>query len=66
MHWGLFYLPAWLPERPEEGAERYRTILSQVSYAEELGFESVWLADSQVRLSMRRFVEQVAPRIPSS
>ena len=45
MHWGLFYLPTSLPENPAQGAGSYRTILDQARYAEELGFEAVWLAE---------------------
>lgn len=45
MHWGLFYLPTSLPETAAQGADRYRAILDQVRYAEELGFEAVWLAE---------------------
>jgi natural product biosynthesis luciferase-like monooxygenase protein len=45
MSYGLFYLPSSLPATRREGAERFRTILEQVSYAEQIGFESVWLAE---------------------
>lgn len=45
MRWGLFYLPTSLPETPDDGARRYRTLIDQVCYAEGLGFESVWLAE---------------------
>ena len=45
MRFGLFYLPSSLPVTRAEGAERFRTIVEQVSYGEQLGFESVWLAE---------------------
>ena len=45
MNWGLFYLPTALPDTPAEGAELYRTIIEQVRYAEQIGFNSVWLAE---------------------
>ena len=50
MHWGLFYLPTSLPEKPGQGADAYRTILEQVRYAEGLGFESVWLAEHHFQM----------------
>jgi len=45
MHWGLFYLPSSLPDTPAQGAERFRSVVEQVRYAEEMGFEAVWLAE---------------------
>ncbi len=45
MRWGLFYLPTSLPDTPQQGADRYRTIIEQVRYAEEIGFDSAWLAE---------------------
>ncbi len=45
MRWGLFYLPTSLPDTPQEGADRFRTIIEQVRYAEQIGFNSVWLAE---------------------
>ena len=45
MRYGLFYLPSSLPATRTEGAERFRTIIDQVAYGEESGFESVWLAE---------------------
>ena len=45
MRYGLFYLPSSLPATRAEGAERFRTIIDQVVYGEEIGFESVWLAE---------------------
>lgn len=45
MRCGLFYLPSSLPSSRTDGARRLRTIVEQTRYAEELGFESVWLAE---------------------
>ena len=45
MQYGLFYLPTTLPSTRADGAARFRTILEQVAYGEELGFSSVWLAE---------------------
>ena len=45
MRYGLFYLPSSLPSTRREGAERLRTVVAQAAYAEQLGFDSVWLAE---------------------
>jgi len=45
MRYGLFYLPSSLPLTRAEGAERFRTIVDQIAYGEEIGFDSVWLAE---------------------
>lgn len=45
MRYGLFYLPSSLPSTGPESAERFRTIVDQVSFGEEIGFDSVWLAE---------------------
>lgn len=45
MSYGLFYLPSSLPATRSEGAMRFRTVIDQVAYGEEIGFESVWLAE---------------------
>jgi natural product biosynthesis luciferase-like monooxygenase protein len=45
MRYGLFYLPSSVPATRAEGAERFRTIVEQVAFAEQLGFDSVWLAE---------------------
>jgi natural product biosynthesis luciferase-like monooxygenase protein len=45
MRYGIFYLPSSLPATRAEGAERFRTIVEQVGFGEDLGFESVWLAE---------------------
>jgi len=45
MRFGLFYLPSSLPATRAEGAARFQTIVEQVSYAEQIGFTSVWLAE---------------------
>jgi natural product biosynthesis luciferase-like monooxygenase protein len=45
MRCGLFYLPTLSPCTREEGAERLRAVVEQISHAEQLGFDSVWLAE---------------------
>jgi natural product biosynthesis luciferase-like monooxygenase protein len=45
MRYGLFYLPSSLPATRAEGAERFRTVVDQVSFGEQIGFDSVWLAE---------------------
>ncbi len=45
MRYGLFYLPSSLPATRAEGAGRFRTVVDQCAYGEEIGFESVWLAE---------------------
>lgn len=45
MRYGLFYLPSSLPANRADGAERLRIVVEQVGYAEQLGFNSVWLAE---------------------
>ena len=45
MRYGLFYLPSSLPATRAEGAERFHTIVEQISYGEQIGFDSVWLAE---------------------
>src|SRR5687767_8327771 len=45
MRYGLFYLPSSLPATPSEGAERLRAVVEQTGYGEQLGFDSVWLAE---------------------
>jgi natural product biosynthesis luciferase-like monooxygenase protein len=45
MRYGLFYLPSSLPATRAEGAERFRTVVDQVSFGEEIGFDTVWLAE---------------------
>jgi natural product biosynthesis luciferase-like monooxygenase protein len=45
MRYGLFYLPSSLPASRADGVERLRAIVEQTAYAEQLGFDSVWLAE---------------------
>ena len=42
---GLFYLPSSLPSTRAEGSGRPRTVVEQAGYAEQLGFDSIWLAE---------------------
>jgi len=45
MRYGLFYLPSSLPTTPAEGSARLRAVVEQAGYAEQLGFDSIWLAE---------------------
>ena len=45
MRYGLFYLPSSLPSSRADGAERLRIVIEQTCYGEQLGFDSVWLAE---------------------
>ena len=44
MRYGIFYLPSLGPDR-SDGADRLCTIVEQSAFGEELGFDSVWLAE---------------------
>jgi alkanesulfonate monooxygenase SsuD/methylene tetrahydromethanopterin reductase-like flavin-dependent oxidoreductase (luciferase family) len=47
---GMFYqIQVPRPWKATSEAERYRDMLEQVSYADEVGFSSVWLAEHQFR-----------------
>src|SRR5438445_8781176 len=45
MRFGLFYLPSSLPATRAAGAERLHAIVEQTCYGEQLGFDSVWVAE---------------------
>jgi natural product biosynthesis luciferase-like monooxygenase protein len=45
MRFGIFYLPALSPAGRVDGAGSLRTLIDQAAYGEELGFDSVWLAE---------------------
>ncbi len=45
MRYGIFYLPALTPADRAGSAARLRELVEQSAYAEELGFDSVWLAE---------------------
>lgn len=45
MRYGLFYLPTEPPSNRTDAAARLRTVVEQTAYAEQLGFDSVWLAE---------------------
>jgi natural product biosynthesis luciferase-like monooxygenase protein len=45
MRCGLFYLPTSLPATRAEGAQRFGRIVEQISFGEQIGFDSVWLAE---------------------
>jgi alkanesulfonate monooxygenase SsuD/methylene tetrahydromethanopterin reductase-like flavin-dependent oxidoreductase (luciferase family) len=47
---GMFYqIQVPRPWKATSEAERYREMLEQVSYADTIGFSSVWLAEHQLR-----------------
>jgi alkanesulfonate monooxygenase SsuD/methylene tetrahydromethanopterin reductase-like flavin-dependent oxidoreductase (luciferase family) len=45
MHYGIFYLPSLTPADRADGANRFHSVVEQAAYGEELGFDSVWLAE---------------------
>ena len=45
MKFALFILASWAEEDPGEQRRIYGEALDQVQYAEELGFDSVWVAE---------------------
>jgi len=45
MRYGIFVLPALTAVDHSNGADRLRIIVEQAAYGEELGFDSVWLAE---------------------
>lgn len=45
MRYGLFYLPSSLPSSRADGSARLRAVVEQAGYAEQLGFDSIWLAE---------------------
>ena len=45
MKFGLFILPSWPEESPDEQGRVLGEAVEQIQFAEELGFDSVWLAE---------------------
>ena len=45
MRYGIFHLPSLSPADRTNGASRLHAIVEQAAYGEELGFDSVWLAE---------------------
>jgi len=45
MRFGLFFLPTPSPGTLPNGAENLRAVVEQSAYGEQLGFDSVWLAE---------------------
>ena len=45
MKFGMFVLPSWPQQDPSHQGRLYHEMIEQIQYAEELGFESVWLAE---------------------
>jgi len=45
MKFGLFILPSWPEQETSQQSRRFHEAVEQIQYAEELGFDSVWLAE---------------------
>jgi alkanesulfonate monooxygenase SsuD/methylene tetrahydromethanopterin reductase-like flavin-dependent oxidoreductase (luciferase family) len=45
MKFGLFILPSWPEAEPSHQSRIFGEAVEQIQYAEELGFEAVWLAE---------------------
>ncbi len=45
MKFGMFVLPSWPQQDSCHQGRLYHEMIEQIQYAEELGFESVWLAE---------------------
>lgn len=45
MRFGIFFLPSLTPADRANAADRLYSMVEQAAYGEELGFESVWLAE---------------------
>ena len=45
MKFGLFILPSWPEQEPSHQHRVFGEAIEQIQYAEELGFDSVWLAE---------------------
>jgi alkanesulfonate monooxygenase SsuD/methylene tetrahydromethanopterin reductase-like flavin-dependent oxidoreductase (luciferase family) len=45
MKFGLFILPSWAEAEPSHQPRIFREAVEQIQYAEELGFDAVWLAE---------------------
>lgn len=45
MRYGIFFLPSLTPADYANGADRLHSIVDQAGYAEESGFDSIWLAE---------------------
>ena len=45
MKFGLFILPSWPEADPSHQGRLYQEAVEQIQYAEELGFDAVWLAE---------------------
>ena len=45
MKFGLFILPSWPEAEPSHQSRIYHEAVEQIQYAEELGFDAVWLAE---------------------
>ena len=45
MKFGIFILPSWPEAEPSHQGRIYQEAVEQIQYAEELGFDAVWLAE---------------------
>jgi alkanesulfonate monooxygenase SsuD/methylene tetrahydromethanopterin reductase-like flavin-dependent oxidoreductase (luciferase family) len=45
MRYGIFHLPSLSAADRSDASGRLRAIVEQAAYGEELGFDSVWLAE---------------------
>ena len=45
MKFGIFILPSWPEAEPSHQGRIYHEAVEQIQYAEELGFDAVWLAE---------------------
>jgi alkanesulfonate monooxygenase SsuD/methylene tetrahydromethanopterin reductase-like flavin-dependent oxidoreductase (luciferase family) len=45
MKFGLFILPSWPEAEPSHQPRIYHEAVEQIQYAEELGFDAIWLAE---------------------
>ena len=45
MRFGIFFLPSLTPADHVNAADRLQSIIEQAAYGEELGFDSIWLAE---------------------
>ena len=45
MKFGLFMLPSWSEPDPKHQSRILSEMMEQIEFAEELGFDAVWLAE---------------------
>ena len=54
MKFALFILASWSNEERSAQRRVYSEALEQIQYAEELGFDSVWIAESNTTIFRHR------------